>query len=75
MDVGLGWELAAKDAKRQVARVRELHQEYLPAHVDFYTCAHCNMLHGGNAVEPWPCPTIRALDGKDPSPNGIVFTR
>lgn len=51
------------ELKRSVARVRKLHQQYLPAFVDYYTCAHCNLLHGGLGVEPWPCPTIRALDG------------
>jgi hypothetical protein len=49
-------------SRQAVARVRKLHEQYLPAFVDFYTCAHCNTLRGGCDVEPWPCPTIQALD-------------
>lgn len=49
--------------RRQVAAIRKLHFEYLPAHVDIYTCAHCNTITGGSHVVPWPCPTIEALNG------------
>lgn len=49
-------------ARAMAAAVREMHFEYLPAHVEFYTCAHCNTLRQFPAVEPWPCPTIRAMD-------------
>lgn len=51
------------DHRAAVARVRHLHHVYRPAHVDTDTCGHCNQLHEWPAVEPWPCPTIRALNG------------
>lgn len=44
-----------------VAAVKELHQECLPAHVEFYTCVHCNTLYTFSDVEPWPCPTMTAM--------------
>ena len=46
------------------ARVRNLHQEYLPAAVEFTCCGHCNMISGGGYI-PWPCDTIQALDAKE----------
>lgn len=45
------------------ARIRNLHQQYLPAQVDFYCCGHCNMISGGGYI-PWPCDTILALEEK-----------
>ncbi len=50
----------AQQAYAAVARIRHLHQQYLPVAVDYDCCSHCNV--GGSYVE-WPCPTIRALDG------------
>ncbi|MFC8832323.1 hypothetical protein ACFT8V_03875 [Streptomyces griseoincarnatus] len=45
-----------------VARVRALHQQYRFAGDDTQDyCAHCNQISGGWV--PWPCPTVRALDG------------
>ncbi|MES9522424.1 hypothetical protein [Streptomyces capoamus] len=45
------------------ARVRALHQQYRFAGDDTTDyCAHCNQLSGGWI--PWPCPTVRALDGE-----------
>lgn len=57
------------------ARVRRLHQQYRPAHVDIDTCAHCNTLHRFPNVEPWPCPTIRALDGADEQPFATTISK
>lgn len=48
-----------------VARVRRLHRQYRPLHVDLDTCSHCNTLRRFPDVEPWPCPTILALDHQD----------
>jgi hypothetical protein len=45
------------------ARVRNLHQQYLPAAVDYYCCGHCNMIGAGYVS--WPCDTIQALDAKE----------
>lgn len=50
------------ELRAALARVREMHDQYLPAAVDYDCCAHCNI--GGIYVE-WPCPTIRALDGEE----------
>jgi hypothetical protein len=50
-----------REAPRIVAAVRRLHVEYLPAHVDFTTCAHCNTLKRFPDIQPWPCPTIMAM--------------
>lgn len=54
------------EARAAVARVHALHFQYLPAMVDFYCCAHCNIVSsigGGTGYIPWPCDTIRALEG------------
>jgi hypothetical protein len=46
------------------ARIRGLHQQYRFAGDDTTDyCAHCNQISGGWI--PWPCPTIRALDGDE----------
>ena len=45
-----------------VARVRALHQEYMFGDDEQVYCAHCNQL--SNAWIPWPCPTVKALDGE-----------
>lgn len=50
-----------KEARVMVAAVKKLHDQYLPAHVDFYTCAHCNTLMQFPNVQPWPCPTVTAM--------------
>jgi len=49
-------------ARKAVAAVRYLHQQYMTAWIDEYTCAHCNR---GMDFVLWPCPTIKALDGDD----------
>jgi len=48
------------EARRKVANVDALHEQYLPAAVEFYCCGHCNAISGGYVA--WPCPTIRALE-------------
>lgn len=48
-------------AESKVARVDGLHQQYLPAAVEFDCCSHCNAISGGYIA--WPCPTMKALEG------------
>ena len=35
------------EARRKVANVDALHEQYLPAAVEFYCCGHCNAISGG----------------------------
>lgn len=57
--------LPAPVDRAAVARIRGLHQQYRFAGDDTTDyCAHCNQISGGWI--PWPCPTIRALDGEQP---------
>jgi hypothetical protein len=49
------------EARDMVAAVKKLHFEYLPVHVEFTTCAHCNTLKQFPDVAPWPCPTVWAM--------------
>lgn len=57
-------EERAYRAEAALTRVRSLHTRYRDS------CAHCSQLTGryvqltGRYV-PWPCPTIRALDGEE----------
>lgn len=49
------------EARAVIARVRELHQQYRPAHRDDTDiCTECSQYP---VDVPWPCATIRALDG------------
>jgi hypothetical protein len=45
-----------------LAVVRALHQQYTFGTDPQDYCAHCNQISGGWI--PWPCPTVRALDGE-----------
>ena len=56
----------AKQAERQVQRIRHLHSRYRDAFAvgDNDSCAHCNQLTG--EIVPWPCDMIRALDEETP---------
>jgi hypothetical protein len=53
-------------AEAAIRRVRRLHFAYRGPS-DWDSCAHCNRVAGGVEV-PWPCDTIRALDGTDEQP-------
>ena len=59
-------EVQKTTAEQAVARIRALHQPYRSVYDegDSQSCAHCNMLAApGGIVVPWPCDTIRALEG------------
>jgi hypothetical protein len=47
-------------ASARIKRVRQLHRDWEadPGH-----CAHCQVADGN--LVPYPCPTIRALDGQE----------
>lgn len=47
----------ATPAETAIARVRALHRN------EYESCAECTHVFS----VPWPCPTIRALDGEEPS--------
>lgn len=52
-----------------LARVRELHQPFVEVDwVDWAEAPYCGtcacVREYGLTYEPWPCPTIRALDGE-----------
>lgn len=47
--------------KEFAARLAGRHEQYLPAHVDYYTCGECNKHLPGGEVQAWPCPVIREL--------------
>lgn len=56
--------IEARQLRATVARVRALHQQYRTAWTDeFDVCSHCTR---GMDLVPWPCDTVRALDG-DPT--------
>jgi hypothetical protein len=55
----LGGQL--KTAERQLDAARALHRRVTTPHVDL--CAHCSERDYPNYEVPWPCLTIRALDG------------
>ncbi|MFK3734044.1 hypothetical protein ACI2LJ_27685 [Streptomyces sp. NPDC088090] len=57
-----GWRERAQGYQAAIARVRALHEQYRfggDETTDY--CAHCNQISGGWV--PYPCPTLRALDG------------
>ncbi|RSS92479.1 hypothetical protein EF919_18265 [Streptomyces sp. WAC02707] len=62
-EANTGLARQAARAEAVIARARTLHQEWDadPGH-----CAHCQ--DGMGTPLPWPCPTIRALDGEQPAP-------
>ena len=56
----------ALHAEAAITRVRELHQPFVE--VDWAEAPYCGtcacVREYGLTYEPWPCPTIRALDGE-----------
>lgn len=63
-----GAEQATTDARRQVAAVRQLHQQYRDVYATAESgdsCSECNT-HAEFRV-PWPCPTIQALAADVPA--------
>jgi hypothetical protein len=60
VDAAAAAERRAQQAEATVARVRALHQQ----EGDY--CAICTEDYGRLSA-PWPCPTIRALDGEQPA--------
>ncbi|MER5715753.1 hypothetical protein [Streptomyces sp. NPDC002132] len=59
----------AARAEAAVARVRALHRDW---DADPGRCAHCQ--DGMGTPLPWPCPTLRALDGPPPVPAATEAT-
>jgi hypothetical protein len=59
----------AERAEAAIARARALHHDWEadPGH-----CAHCQ--DGMGTPLPWPCPTLRALDGPAPGPAATQAT-
>lgn len=58
-------EAQQAEAGKAVARIRALHHPYRSVYdTDGQSCAHCNQLAAADGIiVPWPCDTIRALDG------------
>lgn len=55
------WDAAQEEIKE---RVQELHKQILGPY-DNYICEHCSRLTVfASDVIPYPCPTIKALDGE-----------
>ncbi len=46
-------------ASARIKRVRALHQQ------EYNACGWCST---NDRYTPWPCPTIRALNGEEPTP-------
>ncbi|MDH6226235.1 hypothetical protein [Streptomyces sp. MJP52] len=67
-----GWsEYADRDEQyavlaQAVARVRALHSRAENNYVGYDTCNGCEL--NNNELVPWPCPTMRALDGTEAAP-------
>jgi len=56
--------LIEKELLWAVERINELHKRIVGPYDD-YVCDHCTDLYGDSAdVVPYPCPTIKALEGK-----------
>lgn len=52
------------DAILAIGRVYDLHKA-VPGPYDDYICDHCTDLYiGSDDVIPYPCPTIRAIEGE-----------
>lgn len=59
-------EVETTATEQAVARIRALHAPYRSVYdTDGQSCAHCNMYAApAGIIVPWPCDTIRALDGE-----------
>ncbi|MGW0933145.1 hypothetical protein [Streptomyces sp. NPDC002644] len=64
----------AEQAEAALDRVRALHSRFENKYVGYDTCNGCEL--NNNELVPWPCPTIRELDGTEaaPAPAGAEAT-
>ncbi len=57
-----------KEMREAIVRVRELHQPVLYGFSTKYDCSHCKSecvdYSSDTDTVPYPCPTIKALDGE-----------